>query len=188
MTSGGCGAPPMAPSSRSRQARPWPLRPSTGRRHPDLVIVVMVNCRKAGGQRATVRVSRRIGESVRVIRRSPLCPRRPTAAVGEPRVRVRMAAAFGWPGGEVIVAATRTSAREVLRWVASAVQPLVRHVGRGQSIGRPKALDAAKAALAQRMHAAGESSSTIVHDARGKQGNCLPGAGRPNERLAPRTV
>ena len=33
---------------------------------------------------------------------------------------------------------------------------------RGQSIGRPKALDASKAALAQRMHASGESASTIA--------------------------
>jgi DNA invertase Pin-like site-specific DNA recombinase len=33
---------------------------------------------------------------------------------------------------------------------------------RGQSIGRPKALDASKAALAQRMHASGESAGTIA--------------------------
>lgn len=33
---------------------------------------------------------------------------------------------------------------------------------RGQSIGRPKALDEAKAALARRMHAAGEPASTIA--------------------------
>jgi DNA invertase Pin-like site-specific DNA recombinase len=33
---------------------------------------------------------------------------------------------------------------------------------RGQSIGRPKALDASKAALAQRMHTSGESASTIA--------------------------
>lgn len=33
---------------------------------------------------------------------------------------------------------------------------------RGQSIGRPKALDSSKAALAQRMHASGESASTIA--------------------------
>jgi len=33
---------------------------------------------------------------------------------------------------------------------------------RGQTIGRPKALDASKAALAQRMHASGESASTIA--------------------------
>lgn len=33
---------------------------------------------------------------------------------------------------------------------------------RGQAIGRPKALDATKAALAQRMHASGESASTIA--------------------------
>lgn len=33
---------------------------------------------------------------------------------------------------------------------------------RGQSIGRPKALDASKAALAQRMHAGGESAGTIA--------------------------
>jgi DNA invertase Pin-like site-specific DNA recombinase len=33
---------------------------------------------------------------------------------------------------------------------------------RGQSIGRPKALDQSKAALAQRMHASGESASTIA--------------------------
>jgi DNA invertase Pin-like site-specific DNA recombinase len=34
---------------------------------------------------------------------------------------------------------------------------------RGQSIGRPKALDDKKAALAQRMHANGESASTIAN-------------------------
>ena len=33
---------------------------------------------------------------------------------------------------------------------------------RGQSIGRPKALDDSKTALARRMHAAGESASTIA--------------------------
>lgn len=33
---------------------------------------------------------------------------------------------------------------------------------RGQAIGRPKALDAAKTALAQRMHAAGEPATTIA--------------------------
>lgn len=33
---------------------------------------------------------------------------------------------------------------------------------RGQAIGRPKALDAQKAALAQRMHAAGEPATTIA--------------------------
>jgi DNA invertase Pin-like site-specific DNA recombinase len=32
----------------------------------------------------------------------------------------------------------------------------------GQAIGRPKALDASKAALAQRMHASGEGASTIA--------------------------
>jgi DNA invertase Pin-like site-specific DNA recombinase len=34
---------------------------------------------------------------------------------------------------------------------------------RGQHIGRPKALDAKKAGLAQRMHANGESASTIAN-------------------------
>jgi DNA invertase Pin-like site-specific DNA recombinase len=34
---------------------------------------------------------------------------------------------------------------------------------RGQHIGRPKALDAKKTGLAQRMHASGESASTIAH-------------------------
>jgi DNA invertase Pin-like site-specific DNA recombinase len=33
---------------------------------------------------------------------------------------------------------------------------------RGQHIGRPKALDESKAVLAQRMHASGESASTIA--------------------------
>src|SRR5258708_38528412 len=33
---------------------------------------------------------------------------------------------------------------------------------RGQAIGRPKALDQSKVALAQRMHASGESASTIA--------------------------
>ncbi|MCA2263963.1 resolvase [Mycobacterium marseillense] len=43
----------------------------------------------------------------------------------------------------------RTAAREARR-------------ARGQSIGRPKALDGPKAALAQRMHASGEPASTIA--------------------------
>src|SRR3954465_15314637 len=34
---------------------------------------------------------------------------------------------------------------------------------RGQHIGRPKALDEKKTALAQRMHASGESASTIAN-------------------------
>jgi DNA invertase Pin-like site-specific DNA recombinase len=33
---------------------------------------------------------------------------------------------------------------------------------RGQQIGRPKTLDKSKATLAQRMHASGESASTIA--------------------------
>ena len=33
---------------------------------------------------------------------------------------------------------------------------------RGQSIGRPKALDASQSGLAQRMHVSGESASTIA--------------------------
>jgi DNA invertase Pin-like site-specific DNA recombinase len=36
------------------------------------------------------------------------------------------------------------------------------HRARGQAIGRPKVLDASKVALAQRMHASGESTSTIA--------------------------
>jgi DNA invertase Pin-like site-specific DNA recombinase len=43
----------------------------------------------------------------------------------------------------------RTAAREARR-------------ARGQHIGRPKALDEKKSALAQRMHASGESASTIA--------------------------
>ena len=43
----------------------------------------------------------------------------------------------------------RTAAREARR-------------ARGQHIGRPKALDKKKAALAMRMHASGESASTIA--------------------------
>ena len=43
----------------------------------------------------------------------------------------------------------RTAAREARR-------------ARGQAIGRPKALDASKAELAQWMHASGESASTIA--------------------------
>jgi DNA invertase Pin-like site-specific DNA recombinase len=43
----------------------------------------------------------------------------------------------------------RTAAREARR-------------ARGQSIGRPKALDSAKVALAQRIHISGESASTIA--------------------------
>jgi DNA invertase Pin-like site-specific DNA recombinase len=43
----------------------------------------------------------------------------------------------------------RTAAREARR-------------ARGQSIGRPKALDDSKVALAQRMHASGEAATTIA--------------------------
>src|SRR6267142_4755286 len=43
----------------------------------------------------------------------------------------------------------RTAAREARR-------------ARGQSLGRPKALDKSKVALAQRMHASGESATTIA--------------------------
>jgi DNA invertase Pin-like site-specific DNA recombinase len=43
----------------------------------------------------------------------------------------------------------RTAAREARR-------------ARGQSIGRPKALDASKTKLAQRMHTSGESAATIA--------------------------
>jgi DNA invertase Pin-like site-specific DNA recombinase len=43
----------------------------------------------------------------------------------------------------------RTAAREARR-------------ARGQAIGRPKALDTSKTALAQRMYAGGESASTIA--------------------------
>jgi DNA invertase Pin-like site-specific DNA recombinase len=42
-------------------------------------------------------------------------------------------------------------------------QPHAKHVGHADSsIGRPKALDKSKAALAQRMHASGEPASTIA--------------------------
>jgi DNA invertase Pin-like site-specific DNA recombinase len=42
-------------------------------------------------------------------------------------------------------------------------QPHARHVGHADNTqGRPKALDEKKAALAQRMHASGESASTIA--------------------------
>jgi DNA invertase Pin-like site-specific DNA recombinase len=44
----------------------------------------------------------------------------------------------------------RTAAREARR-------------ARGQHIGRPKALDKKKAALVMRMHASGESASTIAN-------------------------
>ena len=43
----------------------------------------------------------------------------------------------------------RTAAREARR-------------ARGQAIGRPKSMDASKSALAQRMHASGESATTIA--------------------------
>ena len=49
---------------------------------------------------------------------------------------------------------------------------------RGQSIGRPKALDAKKAALAQRMHASGESASTIAGGIGLQSGDGLPRLGR----------
>ena len=48
-----------------------------------------------------------------------------------------------------MVGARRTAARDARR-------------ARGQSIGRPKALDDSKAVLAQRMHDSGESATTIA--------------------------
>jgi DNA invertase Pin-like site-specific DNA recombinase len=52
-------------------------------------------------------------------------------------------------GGAPLGRERRSAAREARR-------------ARGQSIGRPKKLDPKKAALAQRMHAAGEPASTIA--------------------------
>jgi len=50
-----------------------------------------------------------------------------------------------------------------LSWAASAARQRGTHGGRvGTSIGRPKALDQSKVALAQRMHASGESANTIA--------------------------
>jgi DNA invertase Pin-like site-specific DNA recombinase len=47
--------------------------------------------------------------------------------------------------------------------VGSAAPPPVRHDGHEDSpIGRPRALDKSKAALAQRMHASGEPASAIA--------------------------
>ena len=53
----------------------------------------------------------------------------------------------------------RASAREARR-------------ARGQHIGRPKALDKSKAGLARRMHASGESASTICEDSGRKPRSC----------------
>jgi hypothetical protein len=49
---------------------------------------------------------------------------------------------------------------DVLQGVRSALRYFLR--SRRVTIGRPKALDAVKTALAQRMHASGESASTIA--------------------------
>jgi DNA invertase Pin-like site-specific DNA recombinase len=49
---------------------------------------------------------------------------------------------------------------------------------RGQSIGRPKALDKSKAALAQRMHASGESAGTIPATLGVSRGDGVPRLGR----------
>jgi DNA invertase Pin-like site-specific DNA recombinase len=48
-------------------------------------------------------------------------------------------------------------------WAGNADPQRMKRVARAaKSIGRPKALDASKAALVQRMHATGESVSTIA--------------------------
>jgi DNA invertase Pin-like site-specific DNA recombinase len=61
-----------------------------------------------------------------------------------------------------IVDAVKRGARAGVedRWHRASARDARR--ARGQSIGRPKALDASKVALAQRMHASGESASTIA--------------------------
>ena len=59
----------------------------------------------------------------------------------------------------------RTAAREARR-------------ARGQAIGRPKALDASKAALARRMHSSGEPVSTIANTLARFTCHRVPGAGR----------
>src|SRR5271167_2315490 len=51
--------------------------------------------------------------------KSPRRPPDPTGAIDEPRDVFRRAAASGWPGAGALVAATRTSAREALRWTVS---------------------------------------------------------------------
>jgi hypothetical protein len=58
---------------------------------------------------------------------------------------------FGW---------TAEGWASLAQWVTRASRDARR--ARGQSIGRPKALDQSKVALAQRMHASGESASTIA--------------------------
>lgn len=65
-----------------------------------------------------------------------------------------MTASANWCRGQTRIATflvgnRRSAAREARR-------------ARGQHIGRPKALDEKKAALAQRMNASGESASTIA--------------------------
>lgn len=47
-------------------------------------------------------------------------------------------------------------------WDDSARPAQLSRPGSGQHVGRPKALDAKKAGLAQGMHASGESASTIA--------------------------
>jgi hypothetical protein len=89
---------------RPRHAQAWP-RPRRRQdwlsyQHPIRDVMVEVKC-------------------VPVIRRSPLRPRPPIAAVDEPQDVVRRGAAFGWPGAGELVAATRTIARAERRWTAS---------------------------------------------------------------------
>jgi hypothetical protein len=50
--------------------------------------------------------------------------------------------------------------KQLTAWRRAAAREARR--ARGQHIGRPKALDEKKAALAQRMHASGESAGTIA--------------------------
>jgi hypothetical protein len=51
---------------------------------------------------------------------------------------------------------------ELLRRPAEALRVAQARRARGQHVGRPRSLDKSKSALAQRMHASGESASTIA--------------------------
>jgi DNA invertase Pin-like site-specific DNA recombinase len=88
--------------------------------------------------------------------------------------RNRTFAGTGRPGYTQLVIPGNATGRMVAGVLASLAE-LERELGkerraavrdarraRGQSIGRPKALDTAQTALAQRMHASGESAPTIA--------------------------
>jgi hypothetical protein len=80
--------------------------------------------------------------------------------VGDPEAYARIARELFRAARNVTAASLAELELELGRERRAAAREARR--SRGQHIGRPKALDKSKAALAQRMHTSGESASTIA--------------------------